>query len=329
MIRKGNRYSGSTFNLHSSFQIQNLLNAVHPSSSGSQDMTTTMDEYPERPPSVVLEAVTLKHQASDASTCATSSSLTLPTTILRVSIVSKQPSETVLLKKRRFSETIHSSLIGSRRRRSVTIETVEGIKGRRRSYQPTKTNSVLLKPPKDPVCFKYAISVKHLKDLTHLLIQRNGESMRRLSEIITEFEIPARSSLGQLYSFARRESVYIARKKLAGLKDWALDLLAKLKSKQGMAIRRETRATKLVATVMAVFLACWLPFFTLNMIKVYYLVKFGRWPGYMEGWFHWFSALGYLNSSLNFFIYSAINKVELSKRLTPFTFRSFAPASVV
>jgi hypothetical protein len=74
--------------------------------------------------------------------------------------------------------------------------------------------------------------------------------MRRLSEIITDWERPGRSSLGQLYSFARRESVYIARKKLAGLKDWALDLLAKLKSKQGMAIRRETRATKLVATVM-------------------------------------------------------------------------------
>jgi hypothetical protein len=74
--------------------------------------------------------------------------------------------------------------------------------------------------------------------------------MRRLSEIISEWDRPSRSSLGQLYSFARRESVYIARKKLAGLKDWALDLLAKLKSKQGMAIRRETRATKLVATVM-------------------------------------------------------------------------------
>uniref|UniRef100_A0A915BNM4 G-protein coupled receptors family 1 profile domain-containing protein n=1 Tax=Parascaris univalens TaxID=6257 RepID=A0A915BNM4_PARUN len=35
--------------------------------------------------------------------------------------------------------------------------------------------------------------------------------------------------------------------------DWALDLLAKLRSKQGMAIRRETRATKLVAIVMGKF----------------------------------------------------------------------------
>lgn len=76
--------------------------------------------------------------------------------------------------------------------------------------------------------------------------------MRRLSEMISDWERPSRSSLTHMYLYARRESVYIARKKLAGLKDWALDLLAKLKSKQGMAIRRETRATKLVATVMGI-----------------------------------------------------------------------------
>ncbi|VDK53183.1 unnamed protein product [Cylicostephanus goldi] len=74
--------------------------------------------------------------------------------------------------------------------------------------------------------------------------------MRRLSEIISDWDRPSTTSLSHMYSYARRESVYIARKKLAGLKDWALDLLAKLKSKQGMAIRREARATKLVATVM-------------------------------------------------------------------------------
>lgn len=145
---------------------------------------------------------------------------------------------------------------------------------------------------------------------SHLrFILLKGKTMRRLSEIISDWERPSRPSLSAMYSFARRESVYIARKKLAGLKDWALDLLAKLKSRQGMAIRRETRATKLVATVMAVFLVCWLPFFTLNMIKVFRLMA-NSWPPQLEALFHWFSALGYLNSSLNFFIYSAINKAS-------------------
>lgn len=35
----------------------------------------------------------------------------------------------------------------------------------------------------------------------------------------------------------------------------------------------------------------------------------GNWPSNMEFLFHWTSALGYLNSSINFVIYSAINKV--------------------
>uniref|UniRef100_A0A914H1F0 Protein kinase domain-containing protein n=1 Tax=Globodera rostochiensis TaxID=31243 RepID=A0A914H1F0_GLORO len=133
------------------------------------------------------------------------------------------------------------------------------------------------------------------------------KSMRRLSELISGWERPSRSSLGQLLAFARRDSVYIARKKLAGLKDWALDLIAKLKSKQGLAIRREARATKLVATVMGVFLVCWAPYFSMNLYKIFKLYN-GGWTHDSEFSFHWLSALGYLNSSLNFFIYSAINK---------------------
>uniref|UniRef100_A0A914RPQ2 G-protein coupled receptors family 1 profile domain-containing protein n=1 Tax=Parascaris equorum TaxID=6256 RepID=A0A914RPQ2_PAREQ len=86
-----------------------------------------------------------------------------------------------------------------------------------------------------------------------VFIMQVKRRMRRLSNIISEWERPSRSSLSHMYSLARRESVYIARRKLAGLKDWALDLLAKLRSKQGMAIRRETRATKLVAIVMGKF----------------------------------------------------------------------------
>lgn len=61
--------------------------------------------------------------------------------------------------------------------------------------------------------------------------------------------------------------------------------------------------------VIGVFLVCWMPFFTLNMIKVYRLIN-ENWPANMEFLFHWTSALGHLNSSLNFVIYSAINKVK-------------------
>jgi len=42
-----------------------------------------------------------------------------------------------------------------------------------------------------------------------------------------------------------------SRKKLLALRDFALECVTKLKSKQGRAIRREKRATKLVATVMS------------------------------------------------------------------------------
>ena len=59
-----------------------------------------------------------------------------------------------------------------------------------------------------------------------------------------------------------------AREKMVSLKERAVALLMRLKSKQGMAIRKETRATKLVLTVLITFLVCWLPFFTLNVVKV-------------------------------------------------------------
>ncbi|KAK0407457.1 hypothetical protein QR680_019203 [Steinernema hermaphroditum] len=258
-------------------QLQTILEAVQPSSSGSNELTTTFEEDPDRPPSVVLEAVTLQ----PPSECGSGSS----GSVLEVPRRFKSKGYG-----RRFSDAVQTTLTGKPRRKSVTICTGPV---RRHSYDPQsemaeeQMRSHSLRPP-----------------------QVEKRKMRRLSELISDWERPSRSSLSgfsHMYSFARRESVYIARKKLAGLKDWALDLLAKLKSKQGMAIRRETRATKLVATVMVVFLACWLPFFTLNMIKVYKLM-FNYWSSDLEILFHWFTALGYLNSSLNFFIYSAINQ---------------------
>ena len=41
-------------------QLQTILEAVHPSSSGSQENSMNLEEDPDRPPSVLLEAVTLR-----------------------------------------------------------------------------------------------------------------------------------------------------------------------------------------------------------------------------------------------------------------------------
>ncbi|CAD5228548.1 unnamed protein product [Bursaphelenchus okinawaensis] len=268
-------------------QIQNLLDAYHPSSSGSQELTT-LDEYPERPPSVVLEAVTLKQQIYESAQ--NSPKLEVPPSSLLLQKISKT---------RRFSETLQTTLTRTRRKSCTNNNNVNNYESF--SFSQTKNRRFSVQPAS-------MMAQNQPRDSQSLLRPyRGGKQMRRLSEIISDWERPSRSSLSQMYSFARRESVYIARKKLAGLKDWALDLLAKLKSKQGMAVRREARATKLVATVMCVFLICWLPFFTLNTIKVY-LLMVKSWDTDYEGLFHWLTALGYLNSSLNFFIYSAINK---------------------
>lgn len=108
-------------------------------------------------------------------------------------------------------------------------------------------------------------------------------------------------------TFTRRRSIYKAKAKISGIKGRALTLLMQLKSKRGMAIRKETRATKLVAIVMVTFLLFWMPFFTMNLIKVK-MTYDGTWDMKLEKVFIIFTWLGYLNSCLNPFIYSAINR---------------------
>uniref|UniRef100_A0A0N5A936 G_PROTEIN_RECEP_F1_2 domain-containing protein n=1 Tax=Syphacia muris TaxID=451379 RepID=A0A0N5A936_9BILA len=260
-------------------QLQTILEAVQPSSSEAD--FNQLEQDLDRPPSVLLDAVTLPQENLSASKSMASSAVALavprPAYLKRVG--------------RRFSESVKSlSPCGVR---CEYLDSGNGQAQRRFSYQPTSMK-------------RNSRDIEKTRSQNRLAPDVNRK-MRRLSEMISEWERPSRSSLSQMYSYARRESVYIARKKLAGIKDWALDLLAKLKLKKGMAIRREARATKLVAAVMVVFLMCWLPFFTLNMVKVYKLF-YNSWPEHLEIWFHWATALGYLNSSLNFFIYSAINQ---------------------
>ncbi|KHN73943.1 Dopamine D2-like receptor [Toxocara canis] len=255
-------------------QLQTILEAVQPSSSGSQEMTQ-FEEESERPPSVLLDAVTMKLTITEGDAFAQVLQVPRPTYVRSIG--------------RRFSDAVQTISQHNHQK----FDTQRGVVNALRRFS-CQTETHVQRSPSEDLALR-------------LTLPHEKKKMRRLSEIISEWERPSRVSLSHMYSLARRESVFVARKKLAGLKDWALDLLAKLRSRQGIAIRRETRATKLVATVMVVFLVCWLPFFTLNMIKVYKLM-FNNWPRDLEVWFHWFTALGYLNSSLNFFIYSAINQ---------------------
>ncbi|CEF69831.1 Dopamine D2-like receptor [Strongyloides ratti] len=261
-------------------QLQTILEAADDmSEDDGMSITISESEY-DRPPSIILEAVTLRAPSESGS-----SSLSVPS-IKAKKKISQINKNNKILKSKRMSLAPTScggatvkNIIEKRRHSEVTKQ--DSINSTNSSG---KDNENKLKPPNE-----------------------DRRKLRRLSEIISDWDRNSRPSLSQMYGFARRESLYIARKKLAGLKDWALDLLGKMKNKQGRALRREARATKLVATVMIVFLVCWTPFFTLNMYKVYKLWK-KDWNLDMEYFFHWCTGLGYLNSSLNFFIYSVINQ---------------------
>uniref|UniRef100_A0A0N4ZD24 G_PROTEIN_RECEP_F1_2 domain-containing protein n=1 Tax=Parastrongyloides trichosuri TaxID=131310 RepID=A0A0N4ZD24_PARTI len=265
-------------------QLQTILEARDDNSEDdAMSMTISESEY-ERPPSIILEAVTLRAPSESGSS---SLSLSVPSNkTKKVNNDFKMPNNGKIIKRKRLSSLAPSTCGGS-----TVKKTIE----RRRHSEVIKKDSVN----------SASSSIKDNEKLS--APKEDRRKLRRLSEIISDWDRNSRPSLSQMYGFARRESLYIARKKLAGLKDWALDLLGKMKNKQGMALRREARATKLVATVMIVFLACWSPFFSFNMYKVYKLWH-KEWNTDMEYLFHWCTALGYLNSSLNFFIYSVINQ---------------------
>ncbi|KAI1707544.1 7 transmembrane receptor (rhodopsin family) domain-containing protein [Ditylenchus destructor] len=252
-------------------QLQTILEAVHPNSSGSgsqgeppsQDGYTNQMVDEDRPSSVMLEAITLRQQNSE--TNCSSLALEVP-----------KPSHCfpTRMATRRFSDAIHSTILrttGDRsakngQRVSIIIGDYDEHKESKNGFDKSR-NSIRrhsYQPPGSAKVTEEEGDKNRLKPTN----MRGNRAMRRLSEIISDWERPSRASLSQM---------------------------------------RETRATKLVATVMGVFLVCWLPYFTLNMFKVYRLFS-NNWPPHLEGLFHWFSALGYLNSSLNFIIYSAINK---------------------
>ncbi|XP_051560009.1 5-hydroxytryptamine receptor 4-like [Myxocyprinus asiaticus] len=104
----------------------------------------------------------------------------------------------------------------------------------------------------------------------------------------------------KIYKAAKRQAMQISTMEAQMAAGVGKD--SSKKQKQRNSIRRERKAAKTLGIIMGVFLLFWLPFFTVNIVDPF--IEYGT-AGVIWDVFLW---LGYINSSLNPFLYCFFNR---------------------
>ncbi|XP_076879060.1 5-hydroxytryptamine receptor 4 [Brachyhypopomus gauderio] len=104
----------------------------------------------------------------------------------------------------------------------------------------------------------------------------------------------------KIYKAARRQAVQISAVEAQVAAGMGVDSSTKQNHRSCM--RRERKAAKTLGVIMGAFVLFWLPFFTVNIVDPF--IEYGT-TGAMWDVFLW---LGYVNSSLNPFLYGFFNR---------------------
>uniref|UniRef100_A0AAY4A0N8 5-hydroxytryptamine receptor 4 n=1 Tax=Denticeps clupeoides TaxID=299321 RepID=A0AAY4A0N8_9TELE len=104
----------------------------------------------------------------------------------------------------------------------------------------------------------------------------------------------------KIYKAAKRQAMQISAIEAQMASGVSKDSSKKLRQRN--ALKREKKAAKTLGIIMGVFLLFWLPFFTVNIVDPF--INYGT-AGVVWEVFLW---LGYVNSSLNPFLYGFFNR---------------------